>query len=177
MRSAGVCIRKLLSMAREEFIKSCKLMNQIKATVTAIILIWSRRTIFIFTLTAYLWIISRSKISLELMISTREANLTCLELPGFPREIWENLAMRGHLQSVQKELCILKYITWILSDSNFCIIIINWSVKHFSSTYKNTLLQNMINDDNYQINNCFDKFYSIPTNAIWFNDWISRIPQ
>ena len=40
------------------------------------------------------------------------------------------------------------------------------SVKKFSSTYKNALLQNMINDDNYQINNCFDKFYSSSTIAI-----------
>ena len=59
-------------MAREEFTKSCKLMDQIRATVTAIILIWSRGTIFMFTLTAYLWIISRSKILLELMISTKK---------------------------------------------------------------------------------------------------------
>ena len=40
------------------------------------------------------------------------------------------------------------------------------SVKKFSSTYKNALLQNMINDDNYQINNYFDKFYSSSTIAI-----------
>ena len=40
------------------------------------------------------------------------------------------------------------------------------SVKQFSSTYKNSLLQSMVNDDNYQVNNCFDKFYSISTSAI-----------
>ena len=32
----------------------------------------------------------------------QETNLACTELPGYLREIWENLAMRGHLQSVQK---------------------------------------------------------------------------
>ena len=79
---------------------------------------------------AYLWIMSRSKISLEPMMSTKKLtwhaqNFLC---PGYPRQIWENLAvaMRGHHQSVQKKLCIMKYITWILSDSNFCIIIVNW---------------------------------------------------
>jgi hypothetical protein len=40
------------------------------------------------------------------------------------------------------------------------------SVKHFSSTYKSTLLQSMVNDDNYQVNNCFDNFYSISASAI-----------
>ena len=33
MRPAGVSIRELLSMVREEFIKGCKLMAQIRATV------------------------------------------------------------------------------------------------------------------------------------------------
>ena len=47
-------------------------------------------------------IIARFIIELELRIKHQLANLTCTELPGYPREIWENLAMRGHLQSVQK---------------------------------------------------------------------------
>ena len=37
MRPAGMRIRELLSMAREELIKSCELVDQIIATVTAII--------------------------------------------------------------------------------------------------------------------------------------------
>ena len=35
------------------------------------------------------------------------------------------------------------------------------SVKNFSYTYKKTLLENALNDEHYQINNSFDKFYSI----------------
>ena len=67
MRPAGVWIRELLSMAREEFIKSCKLVDQIIATVTAIIFdMIKKKDIYVSekknraTLTACLWIISRS---------------------------------------------------------------------------------------------------------------------
>ena len=127
-------LRELLSMAREEFIKSCKLMDQMRATVTAIILIWSRRTIFIFNekkkcaiLKACLWIISSSLISWELMKKHQQANLTCTELPGYPKEIWENLAMRGHLQSVQKGTVHLEiyYVNFEWYCSNYQLIILH----------------------------------------------------
>ena len=40
------------------------------------------------------------------------------------------------------------------------------TVKSFSSAYKNALLENVKNDENYQMNNCFDEFYLISTNSI-----------
>ena len=35
------------------------------------------------------------------------------------------------------------------------------TVKSFSSAYKNALMENVKNDQNYQINNRFDEFYPI----------------
>lgn len=35
------------------------------------------------------------------------------------------------------------------------------SVQSFSSNYKKALMDNMANDQNYQINNCFNEFYQI----------------
>ena len=48
MLSAGDWIRESLKMAREEFIRSSKLMDQIISIVTATIFMWSRRSISIF---------------------------------------------------------------------------------------------------------------------------------
>ena len=37
------------------------------------------------------------------------------------------------------------------------------SVKIFSSSYKNFLMESALNDKNYHINNCFDVFYEAHT--------------